>query len=230
MKIPTPGARWLVMLAAPAEAGAVLRAAGNTASEPRVWTPVRLSPACDLVMTGVGKVNAGACLALLAGKGYGAVLSAGIAGALPGSGLEIGRSVLATASAYADEGLLTPEGFKDCAAMGFPLGPFPPDGIAPDPGMADFLAPLTDRRGIIATVSTCSGTDALADEVVRRTGAVAEAMEGAAVAHVAARLGLPSAEVRVVSNTTGNRGVQRWDLGAALAGLARVLGPVVEGR
>jgi futalosine hydrolase len=53
-----------------------------------------------------------------------------------------------------------------------------------------------------------------------RTGAVAEAMEGAAVALVAHRLRIPMAEVRVVSNTTGSRPRQVWDLKGALARLS----------
>ena len=159
MNTPNAGARWLLAVAAPAEAGAVLRAAGSTVPHVSAWTPFRLSESCDLVMTGVGKVNAGGCVAHLAGRGYAGVLSTGIAGALPGSGLELGQSVLATASAYADEGLLTPEGFTDCATMGFPLGPFPATGIVPDAGMAAVLEKFADRQGVIATVSTCSGTE-----------------------------------------------------------------------
>jgi futalosine hydrolase len=71
----------------------------------------------------------------------------------------------------------------------------------------------------IATVSTCSGTNALAREIVTRTGAEVEAMEGAAVGLVASRLGVGFAEVRVISNTTGDRGSQQWDLPGALAAL-----------
>ena len=57
-----------------------------------------------------------------------------------------------------------------------------------------------------------------------RTKAVAEAMEGAAVVHAARRLGVPAIELRVISNTTGDRDNQKWDLAGALAALGRSLG------
>ena len=75
------------------------------------------------------------------------------------------------------------------------------------------------RRGPIATVATCSGSDEAAREVVQRTGAVAEAMEGAAVVHAAHRLGVGPIELRTISNTTGDRQQQVWRLDDALAAL-----------
>jgi nucleoside phosphorylase len=95
------------------------------------------------------------------------------------------------------------------------------DGEGPDGGGRVVV-------GRIATVSTCAGTDARAATVARRTGAVAEAMEGAAVAQVASRLGVTFAEVRVISNTTGDRANQRWDMRGALGGLSRVAGVLVD--
>jgi futalosine hydrolase len=63
--------------------------------------------------------------------------------------------------------------------------------------------------------------------VVKRTGALVEAMEGAAAALVARRLGVPMAEVRVISNTTGDRKAQRWEMSDALATLAQVIGQML---
>jgi futalosine hydrolase len=45
-------------------------------------------------------------------------------------------------------------------------------------------------------------------------------MEGAAVALAARRAGVRYGEVRVISNTTGDRDRQRWAIGAALAVLS----------
>jgi futalosine hydrolase len=73
--------------------------------------------------------------------------------------------------------------------------------------------------GPIATVATCSGTDEAAESIPRRTGALAEAMEGAAVVHAARRLGTPALEIRAISNTTGDRAEQVWDLDRALSAL-----------
>jgi futalosine hydrolase len=49
-------------------------------------------------------------------------------------------------------------------------------------------------------------------------------MEGAAVALAAVRLGLAFGELRVISNTTGDRARQQWDLKGALARLTDVIG------
>ena len=81
-------------------------------------------------------------------------------------------------------------------------------------------------KGSIATVATCSGTDEGALEIARRTGGIAEAMEGAAVLHAARALGASGIEVRVISNNTGERSAQVWDLSRAfdrLASFARAL-------
>jgi futalosine hydrolase len=132
--------------------------------------------------------------------------------------------VAATSCVFADEGVETPDGFLDCAAMGFPLGPFPGSAVPVDAGLLARLAPLGDATGPIATVSTCSGTDARARWVRERTGALAESMEGAAIALVGVRLGVPAAELRVISNTTGDRAAQTWDMDGALHRLKNVIG------
>ncbi len=179
-----------------------------------------------MLVTGVGKANAsGAVARVLDPARHSGVLCVGICGSLPG-GPGIGAVVLATRSVFADEGIQTPEGYQDCREMGFALSPGVCDAFAPTAGWRTILAPLSDAEGVIATVSTCSGTDELAARVVSRTGAVAEAMEGAAVGLAAARIDprLPFAELRVVSNTTGDRAGQRWELAGALATLGRVLG------
>ncbi|MGA1045489.1 MAG: hypothetical protein ACO3ZY_09835, partial [Phycisphaerales bacterium] len=100
--------------------------------------------------------------------------------------------------------------------LGFPLGEFEGNRVPADAALLTTCSAL-GRVGVIATVATCSGTDRLASEVVRRTGAIAEAMEGAAVLHAARRLGAPAIEVRAISNTTGDRPEQRWEIARAFA-------------
>jgi futalosine hydrolase len=219
----------LIVVAAPAEARAILAAAkGDAARAAAPWALHPLSPGTDLLITGIGKVNAGAAIARFADPHrHARIINLGIAGALPHSGLEIGHIVAAIASIYADEGLMTPEGFRDCAAMGFPLGAFEGSSIPADPDLLSLLAPLSNRTGPIATVSTCSGLDELAEMVRERTGAIAECMEGAAAAHIAHRLSIPFAELRVISNTTGRRDHQRWDLSGALRILSELTGRVL---
>ena len=227
--VPSHHDRILLAVAAPAEARAVLAGVGgDPALAERGWELHRLGGWLDLVVTGVGKASAAGAVARVLGPHAG-VVSLGIGGLLPGgANLALGSVVVGTAAVFADEGSGEPGGFRTCADMGFP--PLPGDGVCGmaiplDAALADCVK--AEARARIATVSTCSGTDTLAAEVARRTGALVEGMEGAAVALVAARLGVPAAELRVISNTTGERPAQRWDIKGALARLrdvARALG------
>ena len=220
--------RLLIAVAAEAEARAVLAAHDADPALASIgWTRHRIGDARDLVVTGVGKANASGAVARTAGEaGSDMVVSLGVGGALPGSDLCIGDIVVADRCVFADEGLASPDGFEPLSSMGFACAPGLVDENVPsDVETARRFLSLSDATvGAIATVSTCSGTDERAAEIAQRTGAVAEAMEGAAVGLVAHRLGLRFAEVRVISNTTGRRQNQIWDLPAAFARFGAVLG------
>lgn len=214
----------LLAVAAEKEARAVLAAFGR-AELPGPWNVLEASDVCDVLLTGVGKANAaGAVAKTLAASGYGAVLSVGVAGSY--SSLQIGAVVLGVSSLYADEGVQAPDTFLDIAALGFPPTDLPGTAFPADPRLLEALRHLADSVGSIATVSSCSGTDALAVERAGRTGAIAESMEGAAVAHTAHRLGIPCAELRVISNNAGQRDRQVWNLPAALDRLTDVIGRI----
>lgn len=215
----------LIVVAVGAEGAAVRRAFG-AGGEPELWKPERLDGRFELLVGGVGKANAaGATARFYDPTRHAGAMSVGVCGSLPG-GPAVGESVLATRSVNADEGVVTPTGFLTCREMGFPLGESDDEGWAPDGAWAAGLCKLVDALGPVATVSVCSGTDEAARAVAGRTGAVAEAMEGAAIAQVLRRID-PSAafaELRVVSNDTGDRDKQRWDLPRAFAALTGVLG------
>ena len=179
---------------------------------------------CLVIAGGIGRTNAAAASTqyCLEHDDISAVISAGIAGALPGSGLGIGDVLLADRCVYVEEGLQSPEGFQDMQAMGFSLGDFAGNVVPVD---LDLHARVQSdfATGAIATVATCAGTDQQARLVVERTGAMAEAMEGAAVVHAARRLGIPALEIRAISNTTGDRDQQQWDLKAGLEAIAKAV-------
>ncbi|MEZ6241429.1 MAG: futalosine hydrolase [Phycisphaerales bacterium] len=227
--LPT-GGRLLLAVASEKEASAVLRAVDPHAHTPPAWSLAPVGNRADLVVTGVGKANAaGAVARTLDPSRHAGVMSVGICGSLPG-GPPVGSVLIASASVFADEGVETMGAFLDCREMGFPLAPGGSDRFSPPPAWRSALHALGDHEGVIATVSTCSGTDALAERVASRSGAIAEAMEGAAVALAAARVdpSIPFAELRVVSNTTGDRERQRWELSGSLEALGRVLGRLLS--
>lgn len=76
------------------------------------------------------------------------------------------------------------------------------------------------RRGLFATLAGVSGTPGRARRIAALSGALAENMEGFALALGAARAGLPFLEARVISNEAGFRPPRTWNLPLALEGLA----------
>jgi futalosine hydrolase len=185
------------------------------------------TPEVHVVVAGIGRTNGAAATAealteaRATGAPFAAVISTGIAGALPGSNLALGTVIVADACVYAEEGIALPEGQGDMRVLGFPLGDFEGNRVPVD-GVLLMAFRALGPACAIATVATCSGTDAAALSVRTRTGAMAEAMEGAAVVHAARRVGVPSLEIRSISNTTGDRATQRWDIAAAFTALQRV--------
>jgi futalosine hydrolase len=229
--VPSTAGPILLVVAAAIEARAILRGIAPAISDTTAlqWNPGEISPGVHLVLTGVGKSNAAAAIALALQRGpYHTVISIGIAGALPNSSLKLGDAVLASASIYADEGLQTPDRFQTCTDMGFPLGPFEGNAVPGDLQLRKRFSPFVQHVGPIATVSTCSGQNALALAVQQRTGAIAECMEGAAVGHVCSTWSslhlqpIAFAELRVISNTTGDRGTQHWNMKLALERLSEL--------
>lgn len=224
--------RTLLCIAAPRECRSVLDALGGKRLQlPAAWECLSLEGGFDIVLTGVGKSNAsGATGRVLDPSVHRAVFSAGIAGMLPGSGLELLDVVVADRSVFADEGIGTESGFVPMDEAGF--GAFPDGRMHTDHDPGDVLRMISAdaRRGGVATVSWCSGSDGCAEGVVSRTGAICEAMEGAAVALAARRIDptVRTGELRVVSNTTGDRARQRWVLDAALERLGAVFGPALD--
>jgi len=76
-------------------------------------------------------------------------------------------------------------------------------------------------RGRFATVSTCSGTRQRGEELARRWNAVAESMEGAAVAQVCLRCGVDCLEIRGISNMVEERDLKNWDIPRAVEAAQR---------
>lgn len=192
---------------------------GDTSKNP--WCAHPFSEGTEILLTGVGKVNAaGATAKAVDPARHSLVVSLGLGGALPGIArpmVSVGSIGVGTASLLADDGVQTPEGFLSITDLGF--ADATGSEILPDGDALAALRPFTDWAGPMATVSTGSGTDALAMEVASRTGAVVESMEGAAVGLAARRAGVGFLELRVVSNLTGDRDRQQWDFSGALSRL-----------
>jgi futalosine hydrolase len=180
-----------------------------------------------LVRTGVGPVNAAVALTrFLAANEVGAVLNCGIGGAYPGWELTPGEAVCAESETYGDLGAASPDGFLDMRALGFPLI----DAAVPVYNRLPLDLFPAVRRVPFVTCTTCTGTDAVARELVERTGGAVESMEGAAVVHAARLMGVRVGEVRGISNMVGNRERSAWRIPeAAAAARASLMAWIEEG-
>jgi futalosine hydrolase len=154
--------------------------------------------AVELLVTGVGPVNAAHAATLhLARDPARRLVNCGVAGAYPGSGLDLLDVACAGSERFGDLGADSPEGFLEL------------------PGVRNTI-PATlfphERRLPFVTVSTCTGTDARARELATRTRGAVESMEGAALLEVAERMGVPAGEIRAISNHVGDRDRASWKL------------------
>ena len=207
------------------------------------WTPAFRGRIAGLPVVGqalgVGKARTAGGLAwALRTHRPTAVLQVGIGGAYLGSFLSIGLAMLADADLELDLGIAGTEGWADFEALRVPLLP-PRDGepeadraVPTDARWTGVLAELSGLpRGRFATLDAVTADVERGAAMQRRFDVSIESMEGAAAAAVAARLGVPFAELRAVSNLVGERDRSLWDLrgsiraateaaAAALAGVA----------
>lgn len=169
----------------------------------------RTDPSIAILRTGVGPVNAAHAVTLfLAQTGAHEIVVCGVGGAYPASGLRIGDVVCAETECYGDLGAMSPSGFLDMKALGFPIV----EGSTPLFNELPMHVFPVQRRVPFVTVTTCSGTDTAAQLIQERTGGAVESMEGAAVAHVAHLHGVRVGEVRGISNLVTDRDTRAWRL------------------
>jgi futalosine hydrolase len=184
-----------------------------------------------VVAGGVGPAAAAAVTAhVCATHDVSLVVAMGVAGAFTSARLQHGDIALATSIVAADLGAMSPERFLDLTALGLDGGAAvdcPPHLVQAARDRLD-AAGLHVAVGAILTLSTMTGTAERAAELMGRHGAVAEAMEGAGVAHVAALHGLPVLEVRTISNEVGLRDRTSWDLVTALTSLGTAAGAILR--
>lgn len=151
-----------------------------------------------------------------------AILMIGCGGSYPHSGLKIGDLALATEEIFGDLGVMTDQKFLPLDEMDIPITPPPVQRVQLNSPLqkpsAELLRTSIERTpiqltcGPFVTVSTCSGQPQLSRDLESRTGGICENMEGAAAAQVCALYQVPFLELRGISNPTGTRDPEKWDL------------------
>ncbi|MCF6267604.1 MAG: futalosine hydrolase [Desulfuromusa sp.] len=168
---------------------------------------------------GVGQVNMAAQLTrLLSEYSSEAMLLCGCGGSYPDSGLQVGDLALAETEIYGDLGVATVDKFIPLDQLNLPqnpqLAPIIQQSISLNPDLLKWAQEILPNatHGTFVTVNLCSGNTDLSLELQQRTGGICENMEGAAAAQVCAEFKIPLLELRGISNPTGTRDPQQWDI------------------
>ena len=147
----------------------------------------------------------------------GRVVLTGIAGTFDPTGLPVGTAAVFPRVALHGVGVGVASGFVSAAALGFRHWP---NAGRSDPDSPDELvldAPVPAAAGRLLTCCTASASPEEARQRLEQyPGAVAEDMEGFAVALACRLAGVPLAIARGISNDVGDRDVERWHIPTAL--------------
>jgi futalosine hydrolase len=93
-------------------------------------------------------------------------------------------------------------------------------------GKSPFLDSLPKVRGI--TVNTISGITEHIIDLIDRTNAEVESMEGAAVLYCCKEAGIPCIQVRTISNYIAPGHLDDWDLKGSIAALTNTLKKILD--
>ena len=176
-------------------------------------------PSSRVVVSGIGAVNAAlTTYASLLEQPADLVLSVGIAGAYPDSGLALTDCLVSSRMVYAGLGVQNGAWVE---ALTFAIAPDIFQVLPVWQGAQAFAQAAGLPCGTIATLETVTTDMTRAKGIVSQFEARAEAMEGAGVAQAALRLAVPALELRSISNFVTDR--QNWQLQAALERLGATL-------
>jgi len=152
----------------------------------------------------------------------------GIAGAYDEERHAVGSALAFTRVAIDGIGVGQGAGFRASPRLGFPQWP----GSNDTPPIEDELelsAPAGAPPALLLTTCAASdGPEHARERLERFPRAVAEDMEGFAVALACALEGVPATVVRGISNRVGERDAARWRIPAALAAARRLAMDLLE--
>jgi futalosine hydrolase len=170
--------------------------------------------------SGIGKANAAHAAAVMIRDYFPSIIvSFGIGGAYPSSGLKVGDLAVARSEIHADEGILLKDGFHALKAIGIPtlrasrrwyFNDFPADKTLTRKALRAAGHVSHASAGRFATVACCTGTRKRALEIEKRFDVICENMEGAAVAQMSRLYGVPFVEIRGISNIVEDRDTRKW--------------------
>ena len=171
-------------------------------------------------ITGIGIASASMALgAFCAIDVPEAAIMVGSAGLFPGFGLSVGDLVVAQAEILSELGVVSGPGIGDGGLLKL-------SGVEQEiPLDRGLCGQVAEAAKEVASVFcgrslTVTGASANRDHAllrVKQFGALIENMEGYALALAGQRFGIPTAEIRGISNEAGDRNRSNWDFETAMA-------------
>jgi futalosine hydrolase len=179
-------------------------------------------PGIDVLYCGIGPVEAAIVTTrALQTARYDAVINAGIAGVFRGRG-QVGDAFAVSREILAELGMESGE------PLSLPPGLVLETSVDADAGLLAVARSAGLKIGVGVTVSTVTATVSRAELFAGEYRASIESMEGFSVLRAAAALGVPSLEVRGISNFVGLHSDREWDFDAGaratVQGLAAFFG------
>ena len=172
----------------------------------------------DVLVTGIGMTAATFHLTnTLVREKYDMVLNAGIAGSFDHD-LQIGDVVNVVSEEFGDLGIEKQDEFLTLFESGF-MNPneYPFENGHIKPIQAPIVVDIRKVRGL--TTGKSHGRYSSITEIKNKFSAQVETMEGAAVFYVCNWLGVPSCQMRAISNYVEPRDTAKWNIPLALENL-----------
>ena len=159
-----------------------------------------------IALSGIGKVNAGACVqVLISVLKCDAILNIGLAG--NACDLPIGGVVIADRVVYHD---IYPENFISQDAPGT-------SEFIPDQAMRETAREIIEEMGTVYKNGTVASGDqfisdnSLKESIINKTGCSCVEMEGAAIAHIALKNNVPFCLVKMISDNADDDAGEQFD-------------------
>lgn len=189
------------------------------------------------LVTGIGPVETALSLSCLLHEQQDrvdAVVNFGVAGAYPDNGIDLQAGMLdiclAELEVLGDLGICLQDGIERFCSGGLHVE----DSFMLDPSLLAVAGRALDHAGIVnrcgtfVTVNCASGTRKRGQLLGREFAGLCENMEGAAIAMVCNRFGLPCLEVRCISNMVEDRNPENWQLKQACSRAGQAAAVIVN--
>ena len=197
----------------------------------------------DIIITDPSIINAAHALTIALEKTRPKIIiNAGYAGIFKESKLCIGDIAIATEERYIHTGVESPSDYLSPHDLPFELIDKTPSTKS---GLYSFNKKYTDlayqilatnnlakeysiSKGLIITVSTITSTQETTAHLYKTFSPLMEAMEGAALAHVASLYNIPFLEIRSGSNFVGERDKKQWNTSLASKNISKACALIIE--